>query len=114
LIPLSSIRRSNRSKYASCSYCLGKVFKRKAIVPMAIADPLSPCGPGRREAGAGFPPAFPSGLQPLVDRGDALPTPDAHGHERVAPADAGELVERLDRQHAPRGADRVAQRYAAA
>jgi hypothetical protein len=38
-----------------------------------------------------------SWLDPLEDGSDALAAADAHGHQGVAPAEALQLVERLDR-----------------
>src|SRR5689334_1714342 len=50
----------------------------------------------------------------LEDRGDALAAADAHGHERVALLRALQLVERLHREDAAGGADRMAERHGAA
>src|SRR6266700_3232761 len=49
-------------------------------------------------------------LHPLEDRGDALAATDAHGDECVLAPGAPQLVERLDGEDRPRGADRVAER----
>ena len=55
-----------------------------------------------------------SGSDPLEDRGDALAAADAHGDQRVAAAGALQLVDRLDGEDRAGGADRVAERDAAA
>src|SRR6185437_15429430 len=50
----------------------------------------------------------------LEDRGDALPAADAHRHQRVAPADPLQLVQRLDGDQRAGRADRMAERNARA
>src|SRR5260370_34345065 len=51
---------------------------------------------------------------PLEDGGDALPAADAHGDERVPAAGPAQLVQGLDGEDGPGGADRMAEGDAAA
>src|SRR5579872_6388236 len=51
---------------------------------------------------------------PLENAGDPLSAADAHRHERVPPARAVKLGDRLDRQNATRRADRMPERDRAA
>src|SRR3954451_22507804 len=53
-------------------------------------------------------------LDPLEDRGDALPAADAHGNEGIPLADTLELVERLHGEDRAGRADRVSKRDRAA
>src|SRR5438874_1916137 len=52
-------------------------------------------------------------LDALDHSGDALPAADAHGDERVASADALQLVHRLHREDATGGTDRMTERHGA-
>src|SRR5271166_3025883 len=49
-------------------------------------------------------------LDSLEDRRDPLPATDAHGHQRIAPADPRQFVQRLHRQDGSGGADRMTER----
>src|SRR5438445_3149355 len=73
--------------------------------------PLRPSSPAaiRRITSSAMPASLDPCSQPLEDGGDALSSPDAHGHEGVAATGAAKLLQSLDGENAAGRPDRMAE-----
>jgi hypothetical protein len=85
-------------------------FHRVKLHDFVLRDTVQP---GRRVCPGGYKISLLFGsLRPFVDRRDSLPAADAHRHQRIAPVDAGQFVQRLHGQHRAGRADRMTERNA--
>src|SRR5690606_13609861 len=114
--------RGTKARPSSAGYTPGPVRRagRSASRPGSIRNPDAGSGSRLPRKAWGCrpsprpPPIAAPRSETLEDGCDALPAADAHGHQRIAPAGAPQFVHGLDGEDGAGGADRMAQRNAAA